>query len=333
MTSADGTQDLSASLTSRALWIEGKGRCGVREGTLRSLAENEVLVRSLYSGISRGTESIIFDGAVPQSEFERMRGPHMSGEFPFPVKYGYSSVGLVEAGSAALIGEIVFCLHPHQDLFVTTKDMVFPLPRHLPPERAVLAANMETALNIVWDALIQPGDRVAVLGGGLVGTLAASLSSRIAGTETLLVDTNAARGGLAYAMQIPFVEAEKLEGEFDVLINASASDTALANAIDHAGMEARVVEASWYGDKTVSVPLGGAFHSKRLSLISSQVGSIPASRSRRWTFGRRLGKALELLKDDRLDHLITGETAFADLADDYPRILSSSNTLCHRIRY
>ncbi|WP_262528783.1 zinc-dependent alcohol dehydrogenase [Agrobacterium tumefaciens] len=305
----------------------------MREESIETLVENEVLVRSLYSGISRGTESLIFNGAVPQSEFDRMRGPHMGGNFPFPVKYGYACVGRVEAGPEDLLGEIVFCLHPHQDFFVTTRDMVSPLPKGLPPQRAVLAANMETALNIVWDALIQPGDRVAVFGGGVVGTLAASLSGRIAGTETVLVDTNRSRSELARAMQIAFVDAGKLGGEYDVLINASASSAALSEAIDHASIEARIVEASWYGDKAVSLSLGGAFHSNRLSLISSQVGCIPASRRTRWTFGRRLRKALELLQDDRLDHLITGETAFDELSAAYPRILTSQDTLCHRIRY
>jgi threonine dehydrogenase-like Zn-dependent dehydrogenase len=262
-----------------------------------------------------------------------MRGPNMQGDFPFPVKYGYSCVGSVEMGPAELLGRTVFCLHPHQDVFITTPDMVSPLPEHLPIERAVLAANMETALNIIWDALIQPGDRVAIFGAGVVGTLVASLSSKIAGTDTALVEMNPDRRQRIEAMGIRFIQAGNMDGEFDVLINASASAAALSDAIQHAGVEARIVEASWYGDKSVAVPLGGAFHSKRLSLISSQVGSIPASRRARWTFGRRMAKALELLRDDHLDHLISGETAFADLAADYPRILSSRDTLCHRIRY
>lgn len=319
--------------TCRALWIEKANQCAIRQDNLRSVGAGEVLVRSLYSGISRGTESLIFNGAVPQSEFASMRGPHMEGDFSFPVKYGYSSVGTVEIGPKELLGETVFCLHPHQDFFITTDDMVSVLPPSIPPARAVLAANMETALNIVWDALIQPGDRVAIFGGGVVGSLVANLSGRIAGTQTVLVDTNAARRAHAQDMGITFAEAGALDGEFDVLINASASGAALAEAIEHAGTEARIVEASWYGDRTVTLSLGGAFHSRRISLISSQVGSIPPLRRARWSFARRMAKALELLSDDRLDHLISGETAFNDLAEDYPRILSSQGTLCHRIRY
>lgn len=333
MASPIGTATQSGHTPCRALWIERAEHCELKEEQLRQPRDNEVLVRTLYTGISRGTEALVFKGAVPSTEFERMRGPHMEGDFSFPVKYGYSSVGIVEEGPADVVGKTVFCLHPHQNVFITAKDMVTALPEKLPPARAVLAANMETALNIVWDAVIQPGDRVAVFGGGVVGTMVANLSNRIAGTDTVLVDTNPERRHHAEAMGLAFIEAGNLEGEFDVLINASASGEALAQAIHHAGMEARIVEASWYGDKSVTIPLGGSFHSRRLSLVSSQVGSIPKLHSARWTFGRRMAKALELLLDDTLDHLISGETAFADLADEYPRILSSQDTLCHRIHY
>ncbi|MDQ1195968.1 2-desacetyl-2-hydroxyethyl bacteriochlorophyllide A dehydrogenase [Rhizobium sp. SORGH_AS 787] len=323
----------SRNIICRALWVETANRCALRQETLEPVQADQVLVRTLFSGISRGTESLVLAGKVPLSEFDRMRGPHMEGNFSFPVKYGYSTVGKVEDGPNDLIGRTAFCLHPHQDRFVTTRDMVALLPEDLPPERGVLAANMETALNIVWDAMVQPGDRVAVFGAGVVGTLIAGLSRRIAGTETVLVDTNTDRRAHVEAMGISFAEAGTLNGEFDVLINASAAGAALSEAIEHAGTEARIIEASWYGDKNVSIPLGGAFHSKRLQLLSSQVGAVPASRRARWSFGRRMAKALELLEDESLDHLISGETAFADLADDYPRILSSQTTLCHRIRY
>jgi 2-desacetyl-2-hydroxyethyl bacteriochlorophyllide A dehydrogenase len=317
----------------KALWFSSAGECELRPEMLRAPENGEVLVRALFSGISRGTESLVLAGKVPEAERQRMRGPHMAGDFSFPVKYGYCLVGRVEEGDSALIGQTVFCLHPHQSAFVTTADMVVPLPDNLPPERAVLAANMETALNIVWDAGILPGDRVAVFGAGVVGSLVAYLASRIIGTDVVLVDRNPDRRDLAGSLGIPFAESENLSGEFDVLINASASGAALAEALEHAAFEARIVEASWYGDADVSLPLGGAFHSRRLSLISSQVGAVPPARRARWSFARRLAKALDLLKDDRLDALISGETAFADIASAYPNILSDPGTLCHRIRY
>lgn len=316
-----------------ALWFEAPEVCRLRKETLTTPVAGDVVVRTLYSGISRGTEALIFRGLVPESEFDRMRGPHMEGRFPFPVKYGYAAVGRIETGPHHLIGRDVFALYPHQDRFVLPADQVTCLPDALPAQRAVLAANMETALNIVWDAGIQPGDRVAVFGAGVVGTLVTYLASRIVGTETTVVDRDPTRQELAAALGLTFTQAGALDGEFDVLVNATASAEALQEAIGHADMEANIVEASWYGDRPVSIPLGGAFHSRRLSLVSSQVGGIPASRRARWTYGRRMAKALELLLDPRLDHLISGETTFSELPTTYARILSSQDTLCHRIRY
>ncbi|MGR6431719.1 zinc-dependent alcohol dehydrogenase [Rhizobium sp. PAMB 3174] len=329
-------QTLSARIIedqAEALWLPSAGTCELRPEALRPPQSGEVLVRALFSGISRGTESLVFAGKVPEAEKERMRGPHMAGDFSFPIKYGYCLVGRVEEGESDLLGRTVFCLHPHQSAFVTNADMVVTLPDNLPAERVVLAANMETALNIVWDAGILPGDRVAVFGTGVVGSLVAYLASRIIGTEIVLVDRNPARRDLAEKLGLTFVEGAALDGDFDVLVNASASAAALAQALEHAAFEARIVEASWHGDAQVSLPLGGAFHSKRLSLVSSQVGAVPPARRGRWTFARRLSKALELLQDNRLDALVSGETAFADIAEAYPKILSDPGTLCHRIRY
>ncbi len=323
----------SVKKVTQALWFPEAGQCVLREEILSPPRSGEVLVRAQYSGISRGTESLVFHGRVPRSEQERMRGPHMAGDFMFPVKYGYCAVGYVEEGPEGLKGRMVFCLHPHQSRFVVESAMVTPLPDNLPPSRAVLAANMETALNIIWDANVLPGDRVAVFGAGVVGALSAFIASRIVGTEVVLVDRNAARRALAQRLGLDFAEAGHLGGLFDVLINASASGDALGDALDHAGQEARIVEASWYGAGHAAIPLGGAFHSKRLSIISSQVGSIPASRRARWDFARRLAKALDLLQDECLDFLISGETPFADLAEEYPAIIANPETLCHRICY
>lgn len=327
------TASKTGGVSARALWLPAPGRCEIRDEALPQRTEGQVLVRMLFSGVSRGTENLVFNGRVPTSEFERMRGPHMAGEFPFPVKYGYSAVGRIEAGNASLLGRTVFCLHPHQDVFAVGEVAVTVLPDVLPPARAVLAANMETALNIVWDADILPGDRVAVFGAGVVGALVAYLASRIAGTEVLLIDRNPARRALAASLGLDFVLGDEATGEFDVTVNASGSAEALARALELTGQEARVVEASWHGDRHASLPLGGAFHARRLTIVSSQVGSVPPSRRARWTYARRLAKALDLLRDDRLDALISGETRFADLEQAYPGILADPETLCHRILY
>lgn len=316
-----------------ALWFEEAGRCALHREPVRAKGEGEVLVRTLFSGISRGTESLVFNGHVPESEYERMRAPHQAGEFPFPVKYGYAAVGVVQEGPGHLVGRTVFCLHPHQDLFRVPVPAVHPLPDELPPRRAVLGANMETALNISWDAGIQPGDRVAVFGAGVVGLLVAYLVSRIIGTEVAISDINLGRAKTAQALGLRFTALDAVPDDCDVLVNASASSQALATALDHAGFEARIVEASWYGERYAEIPLGGAFHTKRLSIVSSQVAALPPGRRARWDTHRRMAKALELLADDRLDHLISGETPFETIAADYAEIIGSGATLCHRIRY
>jgi 2-desacetyl-2-hydroxyethyl bacteriochlorophyllide A dehydrogenase len=320
------------STTARALWISAAGRCEIRREKIARPVGDQALVRALFSGVSRGTEALVFGGKVPSSEHRCMRGPNMAGDFTFPVKYGYASVGLVEEGPDHLRGKSVFCLHPHQDLFTVSSEMLSILPAGLPPRRAVLAANMETALNVVWDAAILPGDRVAVFGAGAVGALVAFIASRIIGTEIVLLDCNPSRSRLAEKLGVVF-EGNEPSGEFDVLINATGSADVLAMALKHAGQEARVVEASWYGDTMASIALGGAFHARRLSIVSSQVGSVPAGRLARWSPSRRMEKALDLLLDDRLDTLISGETAFADLADAYPAVLAAPETVCHRVFY
>ncbi len=316
-----------------ALWFDRAYQCALRRELLPPVQKDEVRLQALFSGISRGTEALVFSGKVPVTEFERMRGPHQQGEMSFPVKYGYALVGLVEEGPDHLVGQRVFCLHPHQDRLNLPASEVHALPENLPPARAVLAANMETALNIVWDARIMPGDRVAVFGAGVVGLLTAYISSCIAATDTTICDTSQSRQAVAQALGLSFTSPDHVPDNCDVLINASASPAALQNALAHAGLEARVVEASWYGEKTAKISLGREFHSKRLSIISSQVGGISAERRARWDFARRMSKALELLCDRKLDALISGETLFPSIVEAYPDILASPDTLCHRIRY
>lgn len=316
-----------------ALWCEAPGHTSLKTENIREPGPADARIRTLFSGISRGTESTVLQGLVPESEYNRMKGPHMAGTFPFPVKYGYSLVGIVEQGSSDLLGRNVFCLHPHQDRIVLAADELVVLPETLPPERAVLSANMETALNIIWDAGVLPGDRVAVFGAGVVGSLVAFLAAAIPGTEVVLVDPDLERASLAAALGLAFFSPSTLAGEYDVLINASGASAALSQALDHACFEARIVEASWYGQRQATLSLGGSFHARRLRIISSQVGEVAAAQRARWPHKRRLEKAMQLLCNPRLDALISGETAFADLAADYPRILNQSSTLCHRVRY
>lgn len=316
--------------TAQALWIT-EAQTPVCRDTAYQTNPGDLQIQTLFTGVSRGTERLVFTGQVPPGEYSTMRAPFQEGEFPFPVKYGYSAVGQVLNGDSK--GTTVFALFPHQTSFAIPADMALPVPGDVPAERAILAANMETALNILWDANINAGDRVAIVGCGVVGALVGYLAAQIPGTEVTLIDIDPGRAGLATTLGCGFATPDTASGEADVIIHASASAAGLTLAINLAGIEARIIEASWYGTEKTDVPLGGRFHQRRLQIISSQVGRIPARQAARWSYARRLGKALELLSDPTLDALISGETAFADLAGNYKVILQDPGTLCHRVRY
>jgi len=319
---------------SRALWYVGPGRAEIRETSLGSLGEGAVRVRARQGAISRGTESLVASGRVPSSEFQRMRAPFMAGDFPFPVKYGYATVGTIEQGPADSVGRTVFALHPHQTRFDLPAEAALPVPGGVPAARAVLAANMETALNAVWDAGEGPFGRVCVVGAGVVGALTGYLLRRLAGAEVVLVDIDGRRAKTAAALGLGFAAPAEAPGEGALVVHASASAAGLATALSLAGEEATVLELSWYGAGEVPVPLGGAFHSRRLRLVASQVGKVAPSHRRDWTHRRRLAHALELLDDERLDSLLEPAVAFASLPSELPRILApGSGLLCQRIDY
>ena len=318
----------------RAFWVAAPGRGEIRTEPLAPPASGEVQVRTLYSGISRGTESLVFRGRVPPSEFERMRAPFQGGRFPAPVKYGYASVGEVEEGPPDLKGRVVFTLHPHQTRYIVPATAIHLLPVGTPPSRAVLAANLETAINGVWDARPLVGDRVSIVGAGAVGCMTAWLVARIPGCEAELVDTNPAKAAVAGALGVRFALPENATGEADVVIHTSGAPAGLALALQLAAFEATVAELSWYGDQDVPLGLGRAFHARRLTITSSQVGSVAAAQRARWDTRRRLQLALRLLESPALDAVITGESDFEELPAVMARLSTSpGDTLCHRIRY
>ena len=314
----------------RSLWYAKAGVVEVRNSPLPPLAPGLVQVRTLFSGVSRGTERLVMNGLVPEHERARMRAPLQEGEFPFPVKYGYCATGTVEAGPPELMGRAVFCLHPHQDVFQAPLGMIVPLPADLPPRRATLAANMETALNALWDSGAGPADRIVVVGAGIVGLLVADLAARLPGAEVTVIDPVEARRPLVEAFGARFSSSPRLsrgegpgEGMLaDIVFHTSASEAGLATALASAGLEATIVELSWYGDRRVAVPLGGAFHSQRLRLVSSQVGQVSAGRRPRWDYRRRMEAALALLRDSKLDDLLTTEIAFEDAPAKLPALLA-----------
>ncbi len=327
-----------SSLVARAFWVTGPGHGEIRSERLTPPGDGDVLVRALYSGVSRGTERLVFDGRVPASEHARMRAPFQAGEFPAPVKYGYASVGRVEQGPAALRGRPVFCLHPHQDRYVVPAAHAHPVPDGVPPARAVLAANMETAVNALWDAPPRVGDRIAVVGAGTLGCLVAHLARGVPGVRVQLVDTDPRRAAVAAALGAGFAAPDSAGGEADLVFHASATAAGLDTALSLAGFEATVVELSWYGDGAVPAHLGGAFHAKRLRVQSSQVGHVAPARRARRGHAARLALALALLSDPALDRLISGEDDFDALPAVMTRLaadpaVTGDNPLCHRIRY
>jgi NADPH:quinone reductase-like Zn-dependent oxidoreductase len=306
----------------RALWYVKKGAVELRAAPLPPPGPGYARVRSLFSGISRGTERLVLLGAIGPSEWERMRAPMQEGAFPFPVKYGYAVTGIVETGPANLMGRPVFALHPHQDYFNAPIEALIPIPEGLPARRATLAANMETALNAIWDSGAGPGDRIVVVGAGVVGLLLAALAARLPGAIVTAVDVEEQRRPLAEGLGLGFARPEHAPTDADVVFHTSATGAGLDAAIRCAGLEAPVVEVSWYGDRPATLELGGAFHSRRLRILSSQVGQISPSRRPRWSFRRRLEAALGLLASPALDALVAEEIAFETAARGLPKALS-----------
>lgn len=320
--------------TASAFWLSSPGEGEIREVTLPAPSEGEVLVRALFSGVSRGTETLVFRGGVPESQHAAMRAPFQEGDFPAPVKYGYLSVGEVEEGPADLVGRTVFCLYPHQSRYVVPAAAVTRVPQNVPAERAILAGTVETAVNALWDAAPLVGDRIAVVGGGMVGCSVAALLARFPGVRVQLVDADPARAKVAEALGVGFALSADALGECDLVVHASATEQGLARSLELLRPEGTVLELSWYGDRQVGLPLGEAFHSRRLVIRSSQVGTVSPARRASRTYADRLALALELLADPALDALVTGESAFEELPRVMPGLASGEiPALCHRVRY
>jgi threonine dehydrogenase-like Zn-dependent dehydrogenase len=315
-----------------AFWLAFPGKGELREQHVSDPGPDEVLVRTLHSGISRGTETLVFTGQVPQSQWDAMRAPYQEGSFPAPVKYGYLNVGVVEAGDPELVGKTVFCLYPHQTRYVVKSSAVTVIPDNVPPHRAVLAGTVETAVNALWDARPLIGDRIAVVGAGMVGSSVAAVLSRFPGVRLQIVDPEPSRRAIADAFGVPFAAPADALGDCDLVIHASATSAGLTRSLELVATEGTVLEMSWYGEKQVTVPLGEFFHSRRLTIRSSQVGGIIPGRRR--SYGERMALALDLLADPRFDTLITGRSDFTDLPDVMPRLVDGSlAALCHVIDY
>lgn len=304
----------------QALWTVAANRCEIQKETLPDPAPDQRRIRTTATGISRGTERLVLMGRVPPSQHATMRCPLQQGDFPFPVKYGYSAVGTIDHGPDT--GRRVFVLHPHQDRFLAPATMCAPIPDTVPDTRAILAANMETAVNLLWDARPLLGERTLVIGAGVVGLLAAYLLARIPGLDITVCDIDPRRRAITETLGAHFCAPEDAPAERDLVIHASADPAGLRRALELCAFEARIIEASWFGTREAALPLGEAFHSRRLSIISTQVGAVaPALRGRR-THADRMALALALLADPALDALVGPATRFEDLPAAMPGLLN-----------
>jgi len=284
--------------------------------------------------VSRGTETLVFRGGVPPAQYATMRAPFQEGEFPAPVKYGYLSVGAVEEGPAHLRGRMVFCLHPHQTAYVVPAASVSVVPEGVPAARAVLAGTVETAVNALWDAAPLVGDRVTVVGAGMVGCCVARLLQRFPGVDVTLVDVDPGRADVAAALGVDFALPDGAADGRDLVVHTSATSAGLQRSLELLAPEGTVIDLSWYGDAEVRLSLGGAFHSGRLGIRASQVGTLSPARGARRTTADRLTLALDLLRDPAFDVLLTGESPFEELPEVMPRLAAGSlAAICHTITY
>ena len=328
---------------STAYWTVAPGRGELREQPLAAPGPGEALVEALHSGISRGTELLVHRGGVPAEVAARMRAPFQEGDLPGPVKYGYLSVGVVRAvgdsapgedGPSELVGRTVFCLYPHQDRYVVPVEALTVVPDGVPAHRAVLAGTVETALNAVWDAAPRLGDRVAVIGAGMVGAAVAALLADFPLQRLQLVDVDESRRPVAQELGVEFVTPDQAGGDCDVVVHCSATGAGLGRGLELLGVEGELIELSWYGDRAVQVNLGAEFHAKRLSIRASQVGAVAAARRSRRDYADRLNLALELLRNPDFDALIRSHGGFAELPQTMHRLAAGElDSLCHVVDY
>ncbi|MGD9961531.1 dehydrogenase [Nocardioides sp.] len=299
--------------TAGSFWVVAPGVGEIRTVEVPEPGPDEVLVRTLFTAVSRGTEQLVWRGGVPPSEHLTMRAPFQEGEFPGPVKYGYLNVGSVEVGPPHLVGRTVFCLYPHQSAYVVPAAAVTVVPDQVPARRAVLAGTVETAVNALWDAGPLVGDRVNVVGAGMVGCCVARLLAQIPGTAVTLVDVDPGRAATAEALGVDFALPDRAPEARDLVVHASATSAGLQLSLDLLAPEGTVLDLSWYGDTEVTLSLGGSFHSGRLAVRASQVGLIAAARRSRRTHADRLALALDLLSDPAYDVLLGDDCELAEL--------------------
>ncbi|HEX8967703.1 MAG TPA: zinc-binding alcohol dehydrogenase [Chloroflexota bacterium] len=308
-----------------SVWFAGPRQVEVRDEPLPDVGANDVRVEALASAISHGTEMLVFRGQVPDGL--ELDLPTLRGSFAFPIKYGYATVGrVVECGAGVRTlepGQAVFVHHPHQSAFVVPETQPIRLPERLDPVLGVFLANVETATNVVLDAAPRLAERVLVLGQGVVGLLITQILKRTGVSEVAVVDPIASRRELAVRLGADSATASAASlarGDFDLAIEASGSPAALDEALERVVFGGTIVVCSWYGTKPVPLRLGGAFHRRRLRIVSSQVSSIDSALQPRWSRERRLAVARDLLERLQLGPLISHRFSLERAGEAYALI-------------
>lgn len=322
-----------AGMDARAYWTVAPGHGEIRGERLEPPGPGEVLVRATASGVSRGSELLVHRGGVPASVAARMRAPFQVGDLAGgAVKYGYLSVGVVEDGEPGWVGRRVFCLHPHQDRYVVPVTALTALPDDVPDRRAVLLGTLETAVNALWDGRPLLGDRVAVVGAGMVGACVTALLARMPLGRLEVVEPDEGRGRTAASFGARWVRPEDATPGCDLVLHCSATGEGLQRALELLDDEAEVVELSWHGDRPVTLDLGADFHSRRLRLRASQVSRVSPHRAARGRAGR-MEVALRAAADPALDRLLAGPTPFEELPRLMADLAAGAPGLCHVVTY
>jgi 2-desacetyl-2-hydroxyethyl bacteriochlorophyllide A dehydrogenase len=310
----------------RSLYFTAPHTIDVREEPLPALAAGQVLAQTLCSAISPGTEMLVYRGQVPTEMAVDETIAALGGQFRFPLKYGYSAVGRVlELGpgvDSAWQGRTVFAFNPHESHVIADIAQLFPLPDDVDAETALFLPNMETAVNFLLDGAPLIGERVAVLGQGVVGLLTTALLARCPLANLTTFDHYPLRRetSLALGAHVSLSPESSPALQADLTYELSGSPAALDAAIALTGFDGRIVVGSWYGQKRAALDLGGRFHRSRIRLISSQVSTLTPALSGRWDKARRLQVAWAMLRAVRPGRLITHRVPLAAAAEAYTLI-------------
>lgn len=321
-------------LSAESFWIRKKNNSFIKKHSISIPQNNEVLVKTIYSGISYGTEKIVYSGNVPKSQRSLMRCPYQEGEFGSNVKYGYMNVGKVMNGPSKLVNRYVYTLYPHQTQYVLPLEELTFIPKLIPIKRCLLTANMETAINAMWDTLPTCGDKILIIGAGIVGFLMAYILMTIIGIEILLIDTDKEKSKIAKIFGIKFSCSIPKSYNANIIYECSGNPSVIDILSSHVNDETVICIMSWYGNSVSNINFGNEFFSKRTKILFSQVAKVSHNRDKYWNNKKRKDLAISLLNDDKLDNLIEKDMiSFHDLPEFFSNTARHNKFFCKVIDY